>query len=41
MPIFGEDAVKKSLRRFFKVALDCAIAILPHLAAWIVVRLRG
>lgn len=33
--------MKKTLRRFFKVALECAMAILPHLAAWIVARLRG
>jgi len=33
--------MKRTLRRFFKVSLECAIAILPHLAAWIVVRLRG
>jgi hypothetical protein len=32
--------VKKTLRRFFKVVLECAIAVLPHLAAWIVMRLR-
>jgi len=33
--------VKKTLRRFFKVVLECAIFILPHLAAWVVARLRG
>jgi hypothetical protein len=32
--------MKRTLRRFFKVALECAIAILPHLAAWVVMRLR-
>ncbi len=33
--------MKKALRRFFRVALLCAIRILPHLAAWTVTRLRG
>ncbi len=32
--------MRKSLKRFFKVALECATKILPHLAAWIVMRLR-
>ncbi len=33
--------MKKSRERFFKVALECAVRILPFLTAWIIARLRG
>jgi hypothetical protein len=33
--------VKKLLRRFFGALLECAIRILPHLAAWVLIRLRS
>ena len=33
--------MKKALVRFFRAALKCAGHILPHLAAWVVSRLRA
>jgi hypothetical protein len=33
--------MKRSLIRFCRVALECATWLLPHLAAWVVWRLRS
>ncbi len=33
--------MKKSLQRFFRVALDCAMTLLPYVTAWVVSRFRG
>jgi hypothetical protein len=32
--------MKKSLNRFFVVALECATWILPYVAAWVIGRLQ-
>ena len=33
--------MKKTMNRFFLVALECATWILPYLAAWVVERLQS